>query len=139
MPSFGKESEGRARETFVWATFYQAGGEIDFSIDKTNLYREESITDLKVASIRKLIPIKPDGSDDEKRTAVFVGHTQLMSPEGPVPIHAPLNAKNLDEAMEVFPGAMQQALAEMIEKIKQMQQQEKRQQRDDSRIIVPGR
>ncbi len=112
---------------------------INFSIDKSNLYREESITDLKVASIRKLIPIKPDGSEDEKRTTIFVGHTQLMSPEGPVPIHAPLNAKNLDEAMDAFPQAMKQALAEMVEKIKQMQQQEKMQPKEDSRIIVPGR
>ncbi len=112
---------------------------INFTIDKSNLYREESITDLKVASIRKLIPIKPDGSEDEKRAIIFVGHTQLMSPEGPVPIHARLNAKNLDEAMNAFPQAMQQALAEMVEKIKQMQQQEKMQQKEDSRIIVPGR
>lgn len=112
---------------------------INFSIDKNNLYREESITDLKVASIRKLIPIKPDGSEDEKRTAIFVGHTQLMSPEGPLPIQAPLNATNIDEAMDAFPGAMKQALVEMVEKIKQMQQQEKMQPKEDSRIIVPGR
>ena len=29
---------------------------IDFTIDKTNLHREESITDLKVGSIRRLVP-----------------------------------------------------------------------------------
>ena len=38
---------------------------IDFSIDKNNLHREEAITDLKVGSIRRLIPIKPDGTEDE--------------------------------------------------------------------------
>ena len=31
---------------------------IDFTVDQSNLYREEGITDLKVASIRRLIPIK---------------------------------------------------------------------------------
>jgi len=112
---------------------------IDFSVDKTNLYREESITDLKVASIRRLIPINADGTDDSSRTPIFVGHTQLMSPEGPLPIQAKLAANNLDEAMAEFPNAMQQALAEMVEKLQQMQKQQADQKRDDSRIIVPGR
>ena len=112
--------------------------DVDFTIDKTNLHREESITDLKVGSIRRLVPINPDGTEDKERTAIFIGHTQLMSPEGPVPIQAALTANNLEEAMDEFSGAMQQALSQMIEKIQQMQQQ-KTQQKDDSRIIVPGR
>ena len=112
--------------------------DIDFTIDKTNLHREESITDLKVCSIRRLVPIKPDGTEDKERTAIFIGNTQLMSPEGPVPIQAALTANNLEEAMDEFSGAMQQALSEMIQKIQQMQQQ-KTKQKDDSRIIVPGR
>lgn len=113
------------------------GQNIDFTVKKDNLYREDSITDLNVASIRRLIPIKPDGTDDKSRTIVFVGHTQLMSPQGPVPIQARLQANNIEEAINEFPGAMKQALAEMVEKIKKVQQQQ--QQEDDSRIIVPGR
>ena len=57
--------------------------QIDFNVDRDNLYREEGITDLKTASIRRLIPIKADGSTDASRTAIFVGSTQLMTPEGP--------------------------------------------------------
>jgi hypothetical protein len=113
------------------------GQNIEFTVKKDNLYREDSITDLNVASIRRLIPIKPDGTDDKSRTIVFVGHTQLMSPQGPVPIQARLQANNIEEAINEFPGAMKQALAEMVEKIKKVQQQQ--QQEDDSRIIVPGR
>ncbi|MBW2368946.1 MAG: cytoplasmic protein [Deltaproteobacteria bacterium] len=112
---------------------------IDFSVDKANLYREESITDLKVASIRRLIPIKSDGTDDPSRTAIFVGHTQLMSPEGPLPIQAKLPVNNLEEAMAEFPNAMQQALAEMVEKLQEMQKQQEQKKQDGSRIIVPGR
>jgi hypothetical protein len=112
---------------------------INFSIDKNNLYREESLTDLKVGSIRRLIPLKTDGTVDDSRTEMFIGHTQLMSPEGPLPIQAELAAKTIDEAIDVFPEAMKQALAEMVEKIKQMQQQQQTQQKDESRIIVPGR
>ncbi|MDY6824364.1 MAG: cytoplasmic protein [Thermodesulfobacteriota bacterium] len=109
---------------------------IDFSVDQNNLYREESITDLKVAAIRKLIPIKPDGQDDPDREVIFVGHTQLMSPEGPLPLQARLEAGNMEEAMKAFPGEMQKAMADMQERVRQYQQQ---QQQDESRIITPGR
>ena len=113
--------------------------DIDFTVDKNNLYREESITDLKVAAIRRLVPVKPDGTDDKSRTPIFLGTTQLMSPEGPVPLQASLTANTLEEAMDAFPGTMKIALAEMMEKIQKMQQQQAAQKQDDSRIIVPGR
>ena len=113
--------------------------QIDFTVDKKNLYREESITDIKVASIRRLIPINPDGSDDQSRTAIYIGHTQLMSPEGPIPIQAKIPANNLEEAMDAFPEAMQQALAEIIESIQKAQREQELQGGGDSRIIVPGR
>jgi hypothetical protein len=113
--------------------------EIDFVVDKNNLYREESITDLKVASFRRLIPIKEDGSEDPDRQTLYMGQTQLMSQQGPIPIQSSLNAGTLSEAIAEFPGAMKIALDEVIEKIKKIQQQQVQQQRDRSRIIVPGR
>lgn len=113
--------------------------DIDFSVDKANLYREESITDLKVASIRRMVPVKPDGSDDPARSPIFVGSSQLMTPEGPLPLQARLQANNLSEAFEAFPGAMRQALDEVIVQLQQMRQQQENEQKNDSRIIVPGR
>lgn len=110
---------------------------IDFTVDQKNLYREENITDMKVAAIRKMTPITPSGEVDESRTAMFVGTTQLMTPEGPLPIQAMLEANNLQEAFEVFPRAMEEAMQRMIEQIQRVQQEQK--QKDDSRIIVPGR
>ena len=112
---------------------------IDFTVDRQNLYKEEAITDLKVASIRRLVPILPDGTEDKSRTPLFMGHTQLMSPQGPVPIQSPLAANNLEEAMNVFPDAMKKALEEVVESVKKMQEEQMKQQKDDSRIIVPGR
>lgn len=112
-------------------------GSIDFTVDQKNLYREENITDMKVAAIRKMTPITPSGADDESRTAVFVGTTQLMTPEGPLPIQAMLEANSLEEAFAVFPKAMEAAMARMIEQVQQAQQAQK--SKDDSRIIVPGR
>lgn len=113
---------------------------IDFTVNRENLYREENITDLKVASIRRLVPIKADGSRDESRTEQYVGSTQLMSPEGPLPLQAMLEANNIEEAFAAFPAAMEKAMAQMIDQFQKMQElQRKQRQQSDSRIIVPGR
>ncbi len=114
--------------------------QIEFAVDRKNLYREESITDLKVGSIRLLKPVRLDGSDDSSRDQIFIGHTQIMTPQGMIPLQARLTSKTLEAALDEFPNAMQQALAKMIEEVKRMQQEEaNRPNRDDSRIIVPGR
>ncbi len=114
--------------------------QIDFTVARDNLYREEAITDLKAASIRCLTPVKSDGTIDDSREKFFVGHTQLMSPQGMVPIQAKLEASTLEKAMDIFPTAMQKAMDEMIENVKRMQQEQGQMRKDnDSRIIVPGR
>ena len=110
---------------------------IDFTIDTQNLFREESFTDMSAGSIRRLVPVNPDGSDDASRTAVFVGSSQLMTEQGTLPLQAALEANNLKEAIEVFPVAMEKAMQEMVQALMRLQQEQK--QADDSRIIVPGR
>jgi hypothetical protein len=111
---------------------------IDFTVDKNNLYREENVTDLKTASIRILTPMKLDGTADETRTKIFVGHTQLMSQDGPLPLQARLNAATLEEAIERFPAAMEMEMAQMIEHLKKMHQEMERQnQREKSNLILP--
>ena len=115
-----------------------ADNQIDFTVNKDNLYREENITDLKTASIRCLVPVKLDGTIDESRDRIYVGHTQLMSPQGPVPIQARLNASSLDEAMDRFPAAMENEMARMIEQVQKMQQEmEKAEQKEKSNLILP--
>ncbi|MFP3981287.1 MAG: cytoplasmic protein, partial [Desulfobacterales bacterium] len=97
---------------------------IDFTVNRDDLYREESVTDLKVASIRRMVPIKADGSEDPSRSQVFFGSTQLMTPEGPLPIQSQLSATTLEEAMDEFPSAMRKALDQTIDRLKKMQQQQ---------------
>lgn len=114
-------------------------GGLDFTVDKDNLYKEEMVTDLKIANIQTLTPIKPDGSVDDSRECVYIGRAQLNSPQGPVPIQAKLEAKSFEEAMELFPKAMEAETQKVVEAFKRMQeQQQKQQQKQDSRIIVPG-
>jgi hypothetical protein len=80
---------------------------INLNVDRNNLYREDSVTDIKVAAIRRLTPIKADGSNDDSRDPIFMGQTQLMSPTGPILLQSLLEAKTLEEAMDKFPAAMQ--------------------------------
>jgi hypothetical protein len=111
--------------------------QINFNVNSKNLYREESITDLTAASIRQLIPVNPDGTPDKSRTTVFVGYTQIMSPQGPLPVQSQLAANNLQEAIEAYPAAMEKELQKLIAQVEKMQREQKAE--DDSRIIVPGR
>lgn len=87
---------------------------IDFTVDRNNLYREESFTDVKVAAIRRLTPVKSDGSNDDGRDPIFMGQTQLMTPSGPVMLQSLLDSKTFEEAMEKFPVAMQKEMDKMV-------------------------
>ncbi|MDE2799812.1 MAG: hypothetical protein OXI94_14210 [Gemmatimonadota bacterium] len=101
-------------------------------VDQQNLYREESITDLRVATIRRLIPINTDGTDDTSRPTQYIGSTQIISQMGPLPISAPIEAASLQEAIEKFPQAIKHAVDQMVEEAKEYRRQE------SSRIVVPG-
>ena len=104
----------------------------EVKVDKNNLYKEESFTDLKVATLRRLSPIKQDGTPDDARPVLFTGETTLMSDRGPLPIQCSIEAKDLNEAMDKFPEAVQGAVEKLIEQAREMQRQQM------SRIVVPG-
>ena len=108
---------------------------IDFSVNLKNLYREEAYTDMKGASIRRLQPIKPDGTIDKKRDAIFLGHTQLLFPEGSIPVQCVIEAKKIDQAFKKFPAAMQAAAERLLKELEEM---EKKNKAEESRIILPG-
>ena len=94
---------------------------IDFTVNRNNLYREESFTDVRVASIRRLTPVKPDGSEDDSRDPIFMGQSQLMTPSGPIMLQSLLDAKTFEESMEKFPAAMQKEMNKVMAEIKEKQ------------------
>jgi hypothetical protein len=104
----------------------------ELTVDQENLYREETFTDLKIASIRRLTPVTIDGADDPNRPTMFVGETTLMSARGPLPINCPIEASTLTEAIDAFPKAVQDAVERLMEEAREMQRQEA------NRIVVPG-
>ncbi len=104
----------------------------EIQVDRNDLYREEVYTDLKIASIRVLTPVKVDGQIDTSRPVLYTGETQLMSQMGPVPVHTPIEAASLDEAIQRFPEAVNQAVERLMEEAREIQR------REASRIVVPG-
>ncbi|MDZ7579274.1 MAG: cytoplasmic protein [Deltaproteobacteria bacterium] len=117
---------------------------IDFTVDRQNLYLEETFTDLRVASIRRLTPVTSDGAVDKTRKTIFVGETHLMTAAGPLPVQTLIPAKQLQQAIKRFPEAMQAAVEKLAEEAHKMRQKEQSQiitptGKEQSRIIIPGR
>ena len=112
----------------------------ELKIDRSNLYREETFTDLKVGMIKQMTPVKSDGSVDKTRKSVFVAQTSLMTPSGPLPLQAVVQAKELQQAIKKFPEAMKAAMDRLTEESKKCQEHEQsRVEMPESRINVPGR
>ncbi len=58
------------------------------------LYREDIFTDQRVGTIRRMTPVKSDGSDDPSRPLIFVGQATVMTPMGSLPLSFELPATN---------------------------------------------
>ena len=108
------------------------GKEKKVKFNQQNLHREEVFSDLTIGSIRQLTPVKPNGELDKTRPILFVGQSQIYTQQGPMPVQFPIDAKNLQLAMEKFPTAMEEFVAHLVEQAKEIQRQEQ------SRLIVPG-
>ena len=104
----------------------------EIAVDRDNLYREEVITDLKAATLRRLEPIRADGTPDPEREPIFLAETQLLTQGGLLPVQARLEASTLAGAIEIFPEAINQAVERMVEEAREIQR------REASRIVVPG-
>ena len=104
----------------------------ELKVETTNLYREEMFTDLRVATLRRLVPVRLDGTDDPTRPVLFSAQTTLMTQAGPVPVSAAIEATTLAEATQKFPEAIQAAVERLVEEARELQR------REMSRIVVPG-
>ena len=104
----------------------------EIAVDRDNLYREEVITDLKAATLRRLVPIDVAGQPDPSRPTLFLAETQLLTQGGLLPVQARLEAETIEQAIEVFPQAINDAVERMVEEAREMQR------REASRIVVPS-
>jgi len=103
----------------------------DVQLDPNGLYREEVFTDRRSGTIRRLLPIKIDGTADTTRAVLFSGQTQLLTPAGVLPLAFEIEASSLEEALKKFPEGMKRALEEAIEEAREFRREAA------SRIVVP--
>lgn len=103
----------------------------EIRLDANQLYREEIFTDRKAGTLRRLVPVKSDGSDDASRPVLYSGQTQLLTPAGVLPLAFELEASSLEDACAKFPDAVKGAIEQAIEEAREMRREAA------SRIVVP--
>ena len=94
------------------------------TMDSTQIYREETFTDRRVGTIRRLTPVAADGSADPAREVLFVGQAQVMTPMGAVPISFELEASTLDVAIAKFGDAAEQAVQQTVHELQEMRREQ---------------
>jgi hypothetical protein len=105
----------------------------EISMDATALTREETYTDSKVGTIRKMTPVTVNGETDSSRPVQFVGSTQIMTPGGAMPLSFEIETDSLEGAVAGFGDAAKAAVERTMEELREMQRQQA------SSIVVPGR
>ena len=103
----------------------------DIQLDSAGLYREEIFTDRRAGTIRRLTPVTVDGATDASRPVLYSGQTQLLTPTGVLPLGFEIEAQTLSEAIQLFPGAVKEALEQAIEEAREYRRE------SASRIVVP--
>ena len=101
------------------------------SMDATQIYREETFTDRRVGTIRRLTPVMLDGTPDAARPVIFVGQAQVMTPMGAVPISFELDSPTLDGAIAKFGDAAEQAVQQTMRELQEMRREQA------SSLVIP--
>jgi hypothetical protein len=101
------------------------------TMDSTQLYLEETFTDRKVGTIRRLTPVTAEGATDAARPVIFVGQAQVMTPMGAIPISFDLEAASLNAAIEKFGAAAEQAVHQTMRELQEMRREQA------SSLVIP--
>jgi hypothetical protein len=101
------------------------------SMDAAALYLEETFTDRKVGVLRRMTPVKSDGSPDATRPVLYIGQAEVMTNMGPLPINFDIEARTLDEAVAQFGGAATVAIERTAQQIQDLRRQ------SASQLVVP--
>lgn len=104
---------------------------LEAQMSTDSLYREDIFTDQRVGTIRRMTPVKSDGSDDPSRPLVFVGQATVMTPMGSLPLSFELQATTLAEAVTQFGPAAQHAIEDAARELQELRRQA------SSSIVIP--
>ncbi len=107
----------------------EPGRQID--MDASQMYREDTYTDRKLGTIRKLTPVRADGSEDPARAVLFSGQSQVMTPMGALPLSFDLDATTLDAAIAKFGAAAEAAVQQTMRELQEMRREQA------SSLVIP--
>ena len=100
-------------------------------MNPADLWLEEVYTDRRIGTLRKMTPVKGDGSKDSAREVQWIGETQVLSQIGTLPITFVLEAKTLEEAAKQFGPAAKQAIERAVKELQELRRQAA------SSIVIP--
>jgi hypothetical protein len=103
----------------------------ELRLDPDKLYLEEVLTDRRIGTLRRLTPVKRDGTPDAGRAVAYVGETQILTPAGSIPIAFEIDATSLAEAAEKFAGLAKDAIDRTVRELQELRRQA------SSSIVVP--
>jgi hypothetical protein len=101
------------------------------TMDATQIYLEESFTDRRVGTIRRLTPVTADGAPDAARSVIFIGQAQVMTPMGAVPLNFELQSATLSGAIAKFGDAAEQAVQLAMRELQEMRREQA------SSLVIP--
>jgi hypothetical protein len=103
----------------------------EIEMDGAQLYQEDVYTDRKIGTIRRLTPVKSDGSPDPGRPVLFAGQTQILTAGGMLPLAFEIDATSLAEATNKFGAAAKVALEETVRELQELRRQA------SSQLVLP--
>jgi|SRR5688572_1637848 len=106
-------------------------GTSDIKVDPNSLYLEEVFTDRRVGTIRRLTPVKKDGTREPSRAVLYIGETQVLTPAGALPIGFEIGAGSLEEAAEKFGALAKEAIERTVKELQELRRQAA------SSIVIP--
>ena len=107
------------------------GAPSEIKVDPNSLFLEEVFTDRRIGTIRRLTPVKKDGTRDTAKAVLYVGETQVLTPAGALPIGFEIGAGSLEEAAEKFGPLAKEAIERTVKELQDLRRQAA------SSIVVP--
>ena len=109
------------------------GGRVnDAKMDPTSLYREEIYTDRAAGTLRVMVPVRADGTQDAARQTLFIGEAQILTNMGPLPISFEIEATSLGAAVQKYGDAAKEGVERAVRELQEMRRQA------SSSIVLPG-
>ncbi|MFO1468327.1 MAG: hypothetical protein U1F35_18105 [Steroidobacteraceae bacterium] len=100
-------------------------------MDATQVYREDTFTDRRVGTIRRMTPVSANGEPDPARPVLYVGQAQIMTPMGALPLSFEIDADSLASAITQFGPAAEAAVQQTMKELQEMRRE------SASSLVIP--